>query len=273
MKLKKFLTVVLGCLICALSFNIFFSPYQIMPGGVSGIAIIFKKLFDIEEALTIFLLSIMLLLISFIMLGKKSTIRSIIGSFLFPLFVYLTNLVLIKLDLTIYNRFLASIVGGVSFGIGIGMVYKVGYTTGGADILSKILNKYLHISLGTATFLIDGIITLFGTYVFGFETLIYSIIAIYIISLMIDKVILGFFGNKSFYIITSKPKEIKECILNLGHGATILNGKGAFSNEKRAVILSVIPTSDYYKLKDGIRDIDNDAFFVVCDSYEVGGGK
>ena len=129
-------------------------------------------------------------------------------------------------------------------------------------------------SLGTATFLIDSIITICGAFIFGFEILIYSIITIYIISLMIDKVILGFFGNKSFYIITSKPNEIKEFILNeLGHGATIMNGKGAYSNEKRSVILSVIPTSDYYKLKDGLTDIDNDAFFVACDSYEVGGGK
>ena len=274
MKIKRFLMVVLGCLICAFAFNIFLSPYKIMPGGVSGIAIIFKKIFSIEESITIFLLSVMILLISLIMLGVKSTARSVLGSFLYPLFVYLTSLVLVYFNLTIDNRLLASIVGGITMGIGIGIVYKVGYTTGGVDILAKIFNKYFHISLGTATFLIDSIITICGAFIFGFETLIYSIITIYIVSIMIDKVILGFFGNKSFYIITTKPKEIKEFILNeLGHGATVMNGHGAYSKEKRSVILSVIPTSDYYKLKDGLTAIDSDAFFVACDSYEVGGGK
>jgi len=274
MKWKKFLLVVLGCLICALSFNIFLSPYHIMPGGVSGIAIILKKIFDLEESLSVLLLSIMCLLISLIFLGKESTFKSVIGSLLFPIFIYLTELGLTYFDLNIDNRLLASLIGGVTFGIGIGIVYKEGYTTGGSDIISKILHKYLHISLGNATLIIDSLITIVGTFVFGFETMIYSLISIYMISIMIDKVILGIFGSKSFYIITTKPDKIKKFILNdLGHGATIINGKGAYTNKDRSIILAVIPTSDYYKLKDGLRDIDEDAFFAVSETYEVGGGK
>lgn len=274
MKIKRFLMVVLGCLICALAFNIFFSPYQIIPGGVSGIAIIIKRLFDLDESITVFLLSIMLLLVSLIFLGGKATVRSIIGSILFPAFIYLTNLVLVFFDLNIYNKLLAALVGGVMFGIGIGIVYKEGYTTGGSDILSKIFYKYFHISLGNATLIIDGIITLVGTFIFGFEALIYSLISIYMISVMIDKVMLGLFGNKSFHIITSKPDKIKNFILkDLGHGATIIDGKGAYSNESKSIILAVIPSSDYYKLKDGLRTLDKKAFFVVCESFEVGGGK
>lgn len=274
MRIKRFLMVVLGCLICALAFNIFFSPYHIMPGGISSIAIIIKRLFDLEESISVFILSIMLLCISFIFLGKKATIRSIIGSILFPLFIYLTKLCIEFFDLNIYNNLLASLVGGVLFGLGIGIVYKEGYTTGGSDILSKIFHKYFHISLGNATLVIDGVITLVGTFVFGFETLVYSLITIYVISIMIDKVMLGLFGSKSFYIITTKADELKDYIINdLGHGATIIDGKGAYSNEEKSVILTVIPTSDYYKLKDGLSNIDKDAFFVVCESYEVGGGK
>ena len=92
--------------------------------------------------------------------------------------------------------------------------------------------------------------------------------------MMIDKVMLGLFGNKSFYIITNKPDKIKDFIIkDLGHGATIIDGKGAYSNEDKYIILAVIPSSDYYKLKDGLKRIDSEAFFVVCESYEVGGGK
>ena len=274
MRIKRFFMVVLGCLICALAFNVFFSPYHIMPGGVSGIAIILKRIFDLDESVTVLLLSIMLLLISLIFLGSKATLKSVIGSILFPVFIYLTNLFLVYIDLNIYNKLLASLVGGVMFGLGIGLVYKEGYTTGGSDILSKIIYKYLHISLGNATLIIDGIITIVGTFVFGFETLIYSLITIYMISIMIDKVMLGLFGNKSFYIITSNPSKIKDFIIkDLGHGATIIDGKGAYSNEDKSIILAVIPSSDYYKLKDKLKELDNNAFFVVCNSYEVGGGK
>lgn len=274
MRIKRFLMVVVGCLICALSFNIFFSPYHILPGGVSGISIVLKYLFDFKESIVIFVLSVFLLLISLLFLGKLSTIKSIIGSLLFPLFVYLTDLFLVYFDLSIDSRLLASLIGGVTFGLGIGIVYRVGYTTGGTDILSKILYRFLHISLGTATLLIDGVITIVGTFVFGFETLIYSLVTIYVISIVIDKVMLGLFGNKSFYIITKEPDKIKDYVLNeLGHGATILDGKGAYSDDVKYIVFTVIPTKDYYKLKDNLKKLDKEAFFMVSDSYEVGGGK
>lgn len=274
MKIKNFIMVVIGCLICALSFNIFLSPYHIIPGGVSGIAIVLKYLFSFNESIVILILSILLLVISLIFLGKESTFKSIIGSLLFPIFIYLTELFLSYFDLTIDNRLLASVIGGVTFGLGIGIVYKEGYTTGGTDILSKIFHRLLHISFGTATLIIDGIITIVGTFVFGFETLIYSLITIYLTSVMIDKVILGLFGNKSFYIITTNPEKIKEYILKqLGHGATILDGEGAYSKDTKFIVFTVIPTRDYYKLKDSLKELDSEAFFMVCDSYEVGGGK
>ncbi len=274
MKLKKILMVVLGCLICALSFNIFLSPYHIMPGGVSGIAIILKEIFDVEESIIVLISSTILLGISLIFLGKKATINSVIGSIIFPILIYLTKLFLQYFDLNIYNRLLASLIGGVTFGIGIGIVYKQGFTTGGTEIIAKIINKYFHVSLGISTFIIDGIVTFVGLMVFDFETVIYSLITIYLMSILIDKVMLGLFGNKSFYIITTHPKEIKKFVTEeLGHGATIIKGSGAYSNEERYVILVVIPTNDYYKLKDGLKRIDDEAFFVVSNSYEVGGGK
>ena len=113
-----------------------------------------------------------------------------------------------------------------------------------------------------------------GCIVFGLETFIYSGISIYVYSVMIDKVILGLSGNKSFYIITDKPNKVKKFIMeDLKHGVTILKGKGAYTGEERYILFVVIPTRDYYKLKDGLRNIDSKAFFVVSNSYEVGGGK
>ena len=271
---RKILMVILGSLICALSFNIFLAPYHFVPGGVTGISIIFNRLFNLNNVITIFLLEIMFLLLCFTFLGKKSFLQSLLGSILFPTFIFLTSLILKYFDLEIYNRLLASIAGGFTFGLGIGLIYKEGYLSGGSEIIAKIIHYYTKISLGLSTLIIDGLITIGGCFVFGFETLIYSVITLYIMYITINKVMLGLFGNKSFYIITTKPNKIRDYILNeLGHGATIIDGKGAYSDEKKSIILVVIPTGDYYKLKEGIAKLDSDAFFVVCDSYEVGGGK
>ena len=274
MKIRSFLIIVFGTLISALAFNIFFSPYHIVSGGLSGIAILLNYLFNFDEALVIFILSVILFIIGFLFLNKEEMFKSFLGSLLFPLFIYLTNLLLVKINLQIDNRLLASIIGGVMFGFGLGIIYKEGYTTGGVDILTKIFNKYFHISFGILTFLIDLIITFLGCIVFGLEIFIYSGISIYIYSVMIDKVILGLSGNKSFYIITDKPNEVKKFIMNdLNHGVTLLKGKGAYTDDEKYILFVVIPTRDYYKLKDGLKNIDNDAFFVVSNSYEVGGGK
>lgn len=274
MKIRSFLIIIIGTMISAVAFNIFFSPYHIVSGGLSGIAVLLNYLFNFDEALVIFILSVILFIVGFLFLNKEEMLKSFLGSILFPLFIYLSNLILVKLNLQIDNRLLASIIGGVMFGFGLGIIYKEGYTTGGVDILTKIFNKYFHISFGVLTFLIDLVITFMGCIVFGLETFIYSGISIYVYSVMIDKVILGLSGNKSFYIITDKPNKVKKFIMeDLKHGVTILKGKGAYTGEERYILFVVIPTRDYYKLKDGLRNIDSKAFFVVSNSYEVGGGK
>lgn len=274
MKFKSLIMIIIGTLICALSFNIFIVPHDILPGGVSGVSIIVNEYFDINRSLFILISSVILLIISYIFLGKEKTFKSIFGSILFPILVFVTEKILLNYHFVVNNVLLSSIFGGVTFGLGLGLVYKENYTTGGTDIINQILHKYLYTSMGTGVIITDGLVLLFGASIFGFEILMYSIITLYIISMVIDKVMLGISNSKSFYIITSEPKKVSEYIINdLKHGVTILEGKGAYSKENKSVLLTVIPTSDYYKLKEGLRLIDNKAFFVVCDSYEVGGGR
>ena len=102
----------------------------------------------------------------------------------------------------------------------------------------------------------------------------YSLIALYIISIMTDKVILGISQSKAFYIVTSEPALVKDYILkNISHGVTVIDARGGFSNDKEKMLLCVVPTSMYFKLKEGINYIDKDAFFVVTDAYETSGGS
>ena len=101
----------------------------------------------------------------------------------------------------------------------------------------------------------------------------YSLIILYLISTLTDKVVLGISDSKAFYIITSKEKEVKDFVINeLKHGVTEFNAKGGFNSENQTVLMSVVPTREYYKLKEGIHNIDKNAFFVAMDSYEVKGG-
>lgn len=272
--MKKILMIILGCFISAFAFNLFFVPYNILPGGVSGISIIVDHFVHIDKALFILIASLILLVISYVVLGKDVTINSIVGSILFPVFVSLTELLLKYFPIHIDNIMISLIFGGVIFGFGLGLVYREGYATGGTDIINKILNKYLYTTMGTGILIIEGIIVLVSGIVFGINIMLYSIMTIYLSSLMIDRVMIGISSKKSFYVITTKKEEVTNFIINdLKHGVTCLEGKGAYSLETKNLLLTVIPTSEYYRFKVGLKKIDKNAFFVVSDSYEVGGGE
>ena len=274
MKLKKLLFTIFGVLVCAVSFCIFFEPYNIVPSGTAGIGIIFNKLFGLREEITIVMLSCMFLSIGYIFLDKDKANKAIICSLLFPLFIYLFKMVFVKIDLSIDNTFLASIVGGVTFGFGLGVIYRQDHFLGGFDILNHVLDKYIKVNYSIITLCTDLLVIIVGGITIGFETFIYSAVAIFIYRLMIDKISLGIGDSRSFYIITTHADAMKKMInKELGHGSTILKGQGAYSNEDKYIVYVVIPKRDYYKLRDGIKKIDKHAFFVVSSSYEVGGGK
>lgn len=274
MRVKNYFVTVLGILICAVSFSVFFVPYNVVPSGVAGIAIIFKKLFEINEVISITLLSVMFLLIGCLFLKKRDIKRAILGTVLFPLFVYLFNILVVKIDLSMDNTLLTSIVGGVTLGFGIGLIYREDYYIGGIDIFNRILSRNTKINYSTITLIADIAVVVVGGLIFGFETLVYSTISIFVYRMMIEKTTIGVGDNKSFYIISDHADKIKKMIIeDLGHGATIIKGRGAYTNEDKYIVFVAIPKRDYYRLKEGIKKIDKKAFFVVSSSYEVGGGK
>ena len=265
---------ILGCLIVSISYNIFIVSNHLVPGGVGGLAIIINNLFGIDNSLTILFLDIFLLLLSYILLGKEKTRASILGSLLFPLFVKLTEDINVWLQIDTSQILLSAIIGGVIYGFGAGLVFRAGFTTGGTDIVNQIISKYAKISLGNSMLYSDGLIVLMSGLFFGINSLMYSIIILYIISLIADRVVLGISDNKVFFIITDRDEEVKEYILNaLGHGVTIFRARGGNKVEKENVLMTVLPTNDYYKLKEGIKEIDKEAFFIITDSYEVFGGE
>ena len=273
-KLKRYFELVIGILLIAIAFNLFLLPNELVFGGVSGLSIIVSKFITIDASTFIMIASLLLLVVSFLVLGKNDTKASIVGSILFPIFVNITANIGKYIKLDTGNVLLSAVFGGIIYGFGAGLVFKAGFTTGGTDIINQILSKYLHMSMGNAMLISDGLIVVLGGFFFGATKLMYALIVIYIIGLMTDKVLLGISNSKAFYIITNEDEKIRDYLLNeLHHGVTIFSVKGGYTHKKDEVILCVVPTREYYRVKEGIHEIDSEAFFVVCDAYEVSGGE
>lgn len=273
-KIKRYLQLLLGVTILSLAFNIFILPNNFVYGGVSGLSIITKELFGLDPSTVILILSLLLLVISYFTLGKEKTAASVLGSILFPIAVKLTSNVRIFLDFDVSQQLLSAIFGGITAGLGAGLIYKAGFTSGGTDIVEQIMSKYLKISMGKAIIICDGLILLSGTFIFGINNFMYALIVLYLISMLTDRVLLGISDSKAFYIVTENDKEVKKFILEkLSHGVTVFEARGGYDNKKQKVLFCVIPTKEYFKLKEGISSIDNEAFFVVTDAYEVYGGE
>lgn len=273
--LNRVIIFVLAVFVLALNYNIFIVPNNFNIGGTSGLAVIIKELFNIKESLFILISSMILLIISYFTLDKNQTYRSIVGAFLYPFFISLTEPLANYLIpyLSFSNILLTIILGGTLLGICTGLIYKTGFTTGGGDIIIKIINKYNHISEGNSQFIANGIIILLGSFVFGFQNLIYSIIVILISALFVDRIILGISQSKMFLIYSKKSNEISKFILeNMGTGVTIFDTEGGYKKEKRKMLMVVVSTRMYYLIKETILNIDKDAFLIISDCYEVKGG-
>lgn len=271
---KRYFNFFVGLIFLAVSYNLFLASNDIVAGGVSGAAIILNGLFNFNNSTVILVCNVALLILSLFLLGKAKTKNTILGSLLFPILVELTSHINVWLELDTSQLLLSSVFGGVMYGMGLGMIFKAGFTTGGTDILNQIISKYAKISIGKSMLLVDGGIVLLSALAFGPTKVMYSIIVLYIISMISDRVILGVSDSKAFYIITSHDDEIKEYILKvLNHGVTVFNAKGGYATKNQTVLMCVLPTKDYYRLKAGITEIDNEAFVVVTDAYEVFGGE
>ena len=212
-RLVRYAYFLLGLLFISFAFNVFLLPNDIVY-GVGGLGIIFYRLYGIDPSIVIMVGSILLLVLSFFLLGWDATRNSIVGSLLYPIFVKLTGPLSGYFDFGATEAIVTVICGSIISGFGLGFVFKSGFTTGVTDILNQIFSKYFKVSIGKAMLFTDGIIVCIGLFVFGFQKFIYSIINMYLVGIMADKVILGISESKSFYIITEHETDIKRFIMN-----------------------------------------------------------
>ncbi len=271
----KGILFLLSTFLLALNYNLFLVPNHFVIGGTSGLAIIIQKLYGLDTAIFIAASSVVLMIFSHFFLGWKETSRAITGAILYPLFISLTSpLATFLLKYLEFDSVLiVALLGGCLCGVANGLIYKTGFTTGGSDILMKIVNKYGKIPEGKAVFSINIVIMVFSSIVFGANQFIYSLIVLYANTTMIDRIMTGISSSKLFFIYTKEEEKIKSFIMNnLKTGVTILNATGGFSKEKIPVLMCVVPNKDYYLFKEKVLEIDENAFFVINDCYEVEGG-
>lgn len=271
-KLLNGLVIILGDLLLAIGIALFILPYNIDNGGVTGISVIFKKYFD--PAIFILILNWVLFFIGWIFLKKEFAIKTLLSTIVYPIFLnvlyHVSFVDVMKNDIN--DPLLAAILGSLFVGVGLGLVYKVGGSSGGLDVISVMLNKYKGIKISLSTFILDGIIVLFGTFTVSIASGLYGIIAIIIASYSIELVTIV--GNSSYmmHIVSEKSEEINNYIINeLSRGSTIIEIKGGMNLEKKTMIEVIFNEKEYYKIKHNIEKIDKEAFISVYKAINVYG--
>ena len=266
-----YLKILIGSALYAAGFQFFLYPNAIATGGVTGIAMIINFFSGFPVGVMTLIINVPLFLFSWKKYGLSFILMSLAGTVLSSVMVDLFSL--IPLEVT-HEPLLGAIYGGIIKGLGLGIIYHTGATTGGVDIVAKFLRRrHQHINFSTFILGLDAaVITAFAVMFKRYDSAMYAIICMFIASKVIDLVLYGAVNSKVCYIITDKSEEIKDGILNdLHRGVTFLNGEGAWSGQAKHVILCVIKQSQIVELKQLIRAKDDNAFVIVSDSREVFG--
>lgn len=270
--------IFLGCLLVALGLDLFFIPNRITAGGVSGIATILFYTAHLPVGLTMLALNAVLFVSAWKILGREFGFRSILATLELALLIdavaWLVPVVgldpaWVRAGVT-KNLLLATIYGGIVCGVGGALVYMRNASTGGTDILARIVNKFTAIPMGKSLLMVDTLVTVGAGFVFGAEAAMFAIIAIYVSSRSVDMLLQGLQQGRQFLIISEKTREIAEGVLGeMGRGATFVHGIGAFTGEPRSMLMVVIRRKEFLKLKELIRRYDPHAFVMVTEVSEI----
>ena len=263
--------VALGAALYSAGFQFFLYPNAIPAGGVTGIAMIINFLTRLPTGTMILIINVPLFILAWLRFGFRFILLSLLGTALTGVFVDLFALAPVHIT---DQPLLAAVYGGLIEGLGLGIVYRAGGTTGGTDVVAKFLrSRRQDINLSTFVLMLDVcVVTAFAIVFRRYESALYAVICMFVCSKVIDFVLYGAVNSKVCYIITDRSTEIKDAIVNdLHRGVTFLQGEGAWSGEAKHIILCVIKQSQIVELKHLVRAIDERAFVIVSDSREVFG--
>ncbi|UEX89831.1 YitT family protein [Staphylococcus ratti] len=265
---RDLILVIIGSFIFAAGVNVFIISGDLGEGGVTGLAIILYYAFDISPAWTNFIVNAVLIAIGYKFLSKRSMYLTVFATVLISVFLSLTETWHVKADDILVN----AVFGGLTVGLGIGVIILAGGTTAGTTILARIANKYLDVSTPYALLFFDFIVVMISLTVIPLDRVLITLISLYIGTKVIDFVIEGLNPKKAVTIISKEPDRVAKMIdEDIGRGVTILNGRGYFSKQETDVLYAVISKTQLSRTKRLIRKIDHNAFVVVHDVRDVYG--
>ena len=268
--LLNILLILLGNLLLVIGVGVFILPFNILSGGVAGVAVALNPILNIDRELVINGVIIGFFIVGWIILGKGFAVKTVLSSIAYPIFLTILTPFFPSLDL---NPFIASIYGGLVCGVGIGLVMRCGASTGGMDIPPMILNKLFNFKISSCVMIIDALTVLLGIYAYNIEAVLIGLFSVFTTSFAIDKVLsFGGSSSKAVWIISDYYKEIIDEIGKvLDRGTTITEGRGGYTNVEKPVVLCVVSSSQYPQLIEIIHKYDEKAFVFATDATDVRG--
>ena len=264
--LKEYLIITVGCFFYAVSINYFFISNHLAEGGVAGICLILFYLFTLPVGIMYFVINIPLLIMGWKLVGRDFLFKTLYGTSCLSFLITLTE----TWKGPSNDIMLGSIYGGVLIGIGLGLIFMVNGSTGGTDVVARILNRYFDIPLGRTMLILDVVILGIAAIFFGKEIVMYTLISMTIVSKAIDYFQDGYTKAKGITIISSKSEEIKERIMNeTGRGTTIIKGEGGFTGNEIDLLFCVVSKFEVTKVKTIVKETDSFAFLTISDVSEV----
>ena len=277
--LKNFAGLTLGCIVYAFGFSTMISPNNLAPGGVTGISVIVREVlpFNVSTGVIVLAINIPLLILGTYFFGSKffaSTVyATVVSSALMSLIEFLidkgNSWLILSNDLL-----LCALAGGAAVGLGIGIIFRFGGTTGGSDIVVKILRlKLRHVRTGILFIIFDATVVTVSAFVFGnIDLALYATISLIVTSIVIDVVLYGNDGARLVYIISDKNPEISKRLLNeLDVGATFINGFGAYTQENKTVLMVAVKKQIFPQIKTIVSEEDDSSFMIVSSANEIFG--
>ena len=258
--------ILLGALIGGAAYPLFMTPNRIAPGGITGVATILNHLLHWPVGTVSLVLNLPLFMISYKAMGKIFAFRSLVATIAFSLFIDILPLKPMTND-----PLLGALYGGVLLGIGLGLIMRGGATTGGSDMIARMVHKrFPFISTGAFLFAIDFAVVLAAGLLIGTSEALYALINIFLTAKVMDVVIIGFSSNKACFVISSRWQEISQRIMkDMDRGVTQLTARGAYTGQERPTLLCVISRSEITAFKRILREEDESAFVIIIEAHEA----
>ncbi|KQL35698.1 MULTISPECIES: YitT family protein [Bacillaceae] len=272
LKLKNIIAIIIGSAIYSFGFVHFNMQNELGEGGFSGITLVLYFVFNWDPALMNLLLNIPMFIIGWKLLGRKMFAYTVIGTFSVSVFLKIFHVYEFQLGLE-DDLFLVSLFAGVFVGIGLGIIFRFGGTTGGVDIIARLVYKYKGWSMGKTMFLFDAFVILLSWLTFLDErSMMYTLVAVFVGARVIDFVQEGAYSARGAFIISDQQNEIADRISEImDRGVTIFRGHGHFTKNEREILYCVVAKNEITALKSIITSVDPHAFVSLMDVHDVMG--